>query len=262
VSAGCCMCAATHRSPVTLEAAGVVAWLVARLVRGDALTTELVGACIVEVRRWGLRGGIVESLELAVRVVAALGDQPPSALDPSLLPVEPGERSRTAVARAVMVALAYTRAPLEVGGALGALDGAARIALEGRSVAALVGALLGASGGTAVLPAVWIRQVEDRALIVALVDRLVEAATGMPVSDEMTFEPPTHYSDDTSIEFVGIESAWERGVWLRSAADRHCARAMPSAVDRPQRGLEERFDTLSDFDVPDLTEEMPWQDDD
>ncbi|MFH1467582.1 MAG: ADP-ribosylglycohydrolase family protein [Pseudomonadota bacterium] len=157
----------THAHPNALEAAMAGTWLCRTALEEGSFDAGLVRAAIMALRGpWARGGSVAASLEGALAVAATSGDW----LDEGAVPPgDGGWRAGSALGLAVAAALRWG------GDFATAVDRAARIDGDSDSVACLCGMLLGAAGGSAVLPAAWLAVLPERARIEALA-RALDAA--------------------------------------------------------------------------------------
>lgn len=157
----------THGHPNAAEAAVACSWLVRRAIdtgRLDAADVLLV--CERLRGAWSHGGDVAASLEAGVALSGCTGrwlterDVPPG---------DGGWRSGSALGLAVAAALRW-RSDFTT-----AIDRAARIDGDSDSVAALTGLLLGAAGGTAVLPARMVSVLPSRDELVRHADELIRS---------------------------------------------------------------------------------------
>lgn len=157
---------ATHAHPNAQEAAMAGAWLLSQILDTGVWGPDLVEEAIRRLEGpWSQGGTVVESLRAALAWARRGEDW----LDDGLIPPgDGGWRSGSALGLAVAAALRWP-------GDLGlAVEKSARIRGDSDSVACLTGALLGASLGTAAIPADWRDTLPQREAIAELAGRLLE----------------------------------------------------------------------------------------
>ncbi|WP_040731349.1 ADP-ribosylglycohydrolase family protein [Thiocapsa marina] len=155
----------THAHPNAVEAAIAGAWLVRAILETDRWDAALVDEAIRGLDGpWQQGGEVAASLRAAI----AWAQRGEDWLDEEAIPPgDGGWRSGSALGLAVAAALRW---PADLGVAV---EKAARIRGDSDSVACLAGALLGASLGTAAIPAEWLDTLPQREQIAGLADRLL-----------------------------------------------------------------------------------------
>ena len=159
----------THAHPNAVEAAVAGAWLVRAILETGRLDRALVEEGIRWLDGpWHQGGEVAASLRAAIAWAVRDEDW----LDEEAIPPSDGGwRSGSALGLAVAAALRWSED-------LGlAVEKAARIRRDSDSVACLAGALLGASLGTAAIPAEWLDTLPQREEIAGLADRLLGLAS-------------------------------------------------------------------------------------
>ncbi len=148
----------THAHPNAIEAAIAGSQLTRWALEQARFDGALVRSAIARLRGdWGRGGVVADALEAAI-VFAEQGS--PSWLDEPAIPTgDGGWRAASALGLAVAAALRWGSDFAT------AVDKAARIHGDSDSVACLCGMLLGAAGGTAVLPAAWLAVLPEREAI-------------------------------------------------------------------------------------------------
>lgn len=155
----------THAHPNAPEAAMTAAWLVRRILDGEAWGETLVVEAILGLEgSWSQGGTVAESLRAALAWSVRGEDW----LDEKAIPPgDGGWRAGSALGLAVSAALRW---PQNLGMAV---EKSARIRGDSDSVACLTGALLGAALGTQAIPAHWLNTLPQAQTIADLADRLV-----------------------------------------------------------------------------------------
>jgi ADP-ribosylglycohydrolase len=156
----------THAHPNALEAAMAGAWLVRQALDGERWGADLVLEAIEGLEGPWSQGGQVAAGLRAAQAWSVRGE---NWLDEDYIPPgDGGWRAGSALGLAVAAALRWP-------GDLGlAVEKSARIRGDSDSVACLTGALLGATLGTAAIPADWLTTLPQRQKITDLADRLQE----------------------------------------------------------------------------------------
>lgn len=159
--------AVTHRHPNALAGAIACSWLVRQLLEGHPMTAALVLESAEEVT--GPKGSIDDvpkGLKAAIQwALSGEGDW----LDEQAIPTyDGGWRTASALGLAVAAVMRWG------GDFKAAVEKAGRIDGDSDSVACMAGMMMGAMGGTAVLPNDWLDALVDRDVIEAAARRLAQ----------------------------------------------------------------------------------------
>lgn len=154
----------THAHPNALEATIAGAWLVREILERQYWGEDLVIEAIDHLEATWHQGGDVAA---ALRAALAWAPRGEDWLDEAAIPHgDGGRRSGSALGLAVAAALRW-RDDLGL-----AVEKSARIPGDSDSVACLTGALLGAAGGTAAIPAPWLATLPQRQTLAMLAEQL------------------------------------------------------------------------------------------
>ncbi len=245
VAAASIQASLTHGHPNAAEASVAASWLLRRLLEGAALTPALVEEAVAcfSSGDWPSEGGSTAAALAAAVTLAA--DTRAHWLDDAAIPDgDGGWRAPSALGLAVAAALRWgvdERGVVTTEGFITAVDRAARISGDSDSVACLTGMLLGAAGGTGILPPDWLAALPQR-------DRITEAVDGLLPEPIPTTRAPTGTPDE---------------VWV-AVADLH---GHPEHLDRllaaldASLGRDYRLVTLGDYvdngpDIPSLLDRL------
>lgn len=168
--AGCEIAALTHGHPSGYLAAGFLADVLARVLRGEELTSA-----VAETRRlllgWDDYDEVLEKVDHAVELFISDAD-----LDEGFALLGEGWVADEALGIALFSALNFPEDFEE--GVLAAVN----ITGDSDTTGCLTGALLGASLGLGSVPAEWVRDVEDSELLLDLADALYDGfVQGLPL---------------------------------------------------------------------------------